>query len=122
MHIVNSFDIRFEENRIAQFPDSEWPALEKALNTVFCVLEDEFWSLTRVRHALEESRLDLLIDNLTLELAVKVDSCSSGINLNVVFECDAIASIAQSTHLLNIDLVKTGDNLAPCRRMLNYAS
>ena len=99
MHCKKGLNSLFHDNWVAQLPDGEWASLKEALNAVVRAAVDQLWPKARFGHALEERRLDLLIDNLTFKFAIKERSGSLTVErqFNIAFQSDSVACVTEAT-------------------------
>jgi len=99
VHAVDGLHDLLHDDRVSHLPNGERAPLKEAFDAEGGAAIDELGSETCLRHALEEGRLNLLINNLTFKFAIKEGSWAVGCHFNVTLKGNLVACVAQAIEL-----------------------
>ena len=118
----NGLNRLLHDYRVAHFPNCQRAALNEALDPEESTSMNELGAKAGLRHAPEERRLYLLVNDFTLKLAIEefTRRLTVGWKQDIALQVYSVACIGQAVELGNLDMLRRLDSLRPAWDVLKY--
>ena len=122
VELENGLNALLHDFRVAQLPNCEWAALNEALDPEKSTFMKELGAQAGLRHAPEERRLHILVNDFTLKLAIEELTRRLTVwwKQDIALQVHPIACVGHAVELGNLDVLRRLDSLRPTRDVLKY--